>query len=205
MPTHYAGDEAGDVSFAFAKGASRFFIIALICTREPERLREALSAFKAAHHLRDAFEFSFHGLTNLRLKASVLTALNAFPFSVWAVIVDKRALSAPFRMMDRTHFYLFFVTELLRFIPESERAQSVLMLDEFDRSGRQPVELGKALKILDIHKGFKKITTKRSRSEPLIQIADLMAGCVFSKFARNEDRFFKIVRSKFARVIEYAE
>ena len=39
MPFHYAGDEAGDVAFAFTQGASRHFVIALIRTTEPETLR----------------------------------------------------------------------------------------------------------------------------------------------------------------------
>lgn len=34
----FASDESGDVTFAFDKGASRYFVVAVIATPEPETL-----------------------------------------------------------------------------------------------------------------------------------------------------------------------
>lgn len=39
----FAGDEAGDVSFAFDKGASRYFVAAVIATPDPDGLRQLLA------------------------------------------------------------------------------------------------------------------------------------------------------------------
>ena len=39
----FAGDEAGDVSFNFEKGASRYFVPAFIATRQPDTLRDVLA------------------------------------------------------------------------------------------------------------------------------------------------------------------
>ncbi len=39
----FAGDEAGDTSFAFAKGASRYFVVAGIATLYPDELRQLLA------------------------------------------------------------------------------------------------------------------------------------------------------------------
>jgi hypothetical protein len=39
----FAGDEAGDASFAFDKGASTHFVLALIATAQPDALRQALA------------------------------------------------------------------------------------------------------------------------------------------------------------------
>ena len=39
----FAGDEAGDVSFAFEKGASRYFVVAMIATSSPDALRQVLA------------------------------------------------------------------------------------------------------------------------------------------------------------------
>ncbi len=203
MPYHYAGDEAGDVTFAFTKGASRYFVIALIRTAEPDTLRAALATLRKEHHLPESFEFSFHELTNPRLRENVLTALQPLPFTAWAIVVDKRNLAEPFRVMPRTNFHNFFLTELIRYVPETERAGGILMLDEFDRSGKTPVELGKVFKARGIAKAFKKITTKRSRSEPLVQYADMVAGAVLAKYNKGDDHYLRLIRGKLAQLVEY--
>lgn len=203
MPSYFAGDEAGDVSFSFAKGASHYFVIALIHTAEPERLRDALSALRREHHLSETFEFSFHALTNPRLKENFFVALASLPFRMWAIIVDKRALAKSFRVMSRTSFYIFFLTELIRAIPESARVGNILLLDEFDRSDQMLADLGKSFKARAFHRGFKKIKTKRSRSERLIQCADLVAGALLARYGKGEERYLKLIREKLASVIEY--
>jgi hypothetical protein len=46
MPTFtLAGDESGDVSMSFAKGASRNFVIAMIATPYPDQLRSEFEVF----------------------------------------------------------------------------------------------------------------------------------------------------------------
>ncbi|MBI5651644.1 MAG: DUF3800 domain-containing protein [Chloroflexi bacterium] len=175
MPSYFAGDEAGDVSFSFAKGASHYFVIALIHTAEPERLRDALSALRREHHLSETFEFSFHALTNPRLKENFFVALASLPFRMWAIIVDKRALAKSFRVMSRTSFYIY----------------------------QMLADLGKSFKARAFHRGFKKIKTKRSRSERLIQCADLVAGALLARYGKGEERYLKLIREKLASVIEY--
>ena len=39
----FVGDEAGDVGFAFDKGASRYFVVAMIATSSPDALRQVLA------------------------------------------------------------------------------------------------------------------------------------------------------------------
>jgi hypothetical protein len=38
LPLTFAGDEAGDTGFRFNRGATRYFVMALISTRGPETL-----------------------------------------------------------------------------------------------------------------------------------------------------------------------
>jgi hypothetical protein len=205
MTTYYAGDESGDVSFAFAHGASDYFVIALIRTNEPDEVRSALAVLKKAYSLPEAFEFSFHGITSERLKERVLNALNELPLTAWAMVVNKHTLSEPFHAMPRRTFYLFFLTELIRSIPENERARSILLLDEFDRGEQVLADLGKMFKARNIHRGFKKIKTKRSQSEPLIQCADLIAGSVLTRYEDGEMRYWRLLRGKFIQVLEYSD
>jgi hypothetical protein len=44
---------------------------------------------------------------------------------------------------------------------------------------------------------------KRSRSEPLIQIADLVAGAVLRRDAHGQAEAFETVASKFKQVLDF--
>lgn len=55
----YAGDEAGDISFNFNKGATRYFVVALIGTQSPDELRAGLETFRLEHSLGAHTSFPF--------------------------------------------------------------------------------------------------------------------------------------------------
>lgn len=52
----FAGDEAGDASFAFSKGASRYFVIAVIATTGPDELRAVLDNIRKDNGLPQTYE-----------------------------------------------------------------------------------------------------------------------------------------------------
>ncbi len=58
----FAGDESGDGSFNFAKGASRYFVVTVIGTQNPDALRDLLSDVKQKSYLPKNFDFHFHWL-----------------------------------------------------------------------------------------------------------------------------------------------
>ncbi|MBI5714018.1 MAG: DUF3800 domain-containing protein [Chloroflexi bacterium] len=45
--------------------------------------------------------------------------------------------------------------------------------------------------------------TKRSKSEPLIQVADLVAGSILRRDAQGESEAFEMIQSKMRVVLEY--
>jgi hypothetical protein len=58
----FAGDEAGDVSFAFTKGASRNIVVSVIATSEPENLRTVLETVRKDANLSKTYEFGFNSV-----------------------------------------------------------------------------------------------------------------------------------------------
>ena len=70
LPLTFAGDEAGDSGFHFNRGATRYFVMALIGTRRPETLQEALRQLRENNSLPAGYEFSFHDTTSRRLRDS---------------------------------------------------------------------------------------------------------------------------------------
>jgi hypothetical protein len=120
MPTFtLAGDESGDVSMSFGKGASRNFVVKMIATQHPDQLRNELEVVRKNANLPRNYEFKFHSLTSARLRQDVFMALQQMDFSIWAVMADKTFLPDSFQKMPRTDFYLYFVAELLSAIPVS--------------------------------------------------------------------------------------
>lgn len=199
----FAGDEAGDVSFAFGKGASRYFIVAVVATADPDGLRQLLAELRQRSGLLAEYEFSFHALSSAPLRRRVLEALSNADFESWAIVVDKTTLPDPFKVMRRLDFYLYFVTELIRLIPEDKREGATLILDEFGSAATQRTELRRFMAARSIPRSFKRILVKRSRSEPLIQVADLVAGAVLRRDAKADAEAYEYVTGKLRRVWEY--
>lgn len=200
----FAGDEAGDVSFRFDRGATRYFVVALIGTRQPEALREALRRLREQANLPARHEFSFHRLTSKRLRAEVWDTLRGLDFHAWAVVVDKTKLPDSFYVMPGRSFYVFFVTEAIRLIPEPKRRGPVLLLHRFNQAGHAVTALKQALRIRNIRHEFGKIRAKRARGEELIQIADLAAGALLRKYSAGEAEGYQVIRSKLSALLEYS-
>ena len=185
-PITFAGDESGDVSFSFDKGASRYFVFALIATSQPDDIRQALRGLRRQRNLPAQYEFKFHKLSSVALRRAAFTLLNTLDFQATVLYVDKVTLPDSFRVMTGQMFYAFFVSEVIRLIPETEREGATLLLDQFDPSGRAIRELKRTLGRRQIQRGFKRITHVRSRSESLVQVADLVAGTVLRSVERRQ-------------------
>ena len=199
----FAGDEAGDVSFAFDKGATRYFVVAAIATSEPDRLRQLLADLRQTSGLPREYEFKFNTLSSTALRRRVFEALSAADFEAWAVIVDKTTLSDPFKVMRGLDVYVYFVTELIQLIPPEKRAGATLILDEFGSASHLRLELRRFMTARNIPRQFKRVLAKRSRSEGLIQIADLVAGAVLRRDARRDAEAYDLIAPKLKRVLEF--
>ncbi len=199
----FAGDEAGDTSIDFKKGASRYFVIAVVATQDADELRAVLGDLRELENLSDGFEFHFNALTSKKLREKTLSALKAADFKSWALIVDKTALSQPLRALTGMELYLYMVTELVSRIPVNVREKGTLILDEIGSSKAALAGLKRMLKAHGIRHGFSRILFRRSRSEDLIQVADLVAGAILRRDAKNDHEAFGYVKDKLVDVFEY--
>jgi len=200
----FAGDESGDVSFRFDKGASHYFVVTVIATSSPENLRDVLNNLRRNLGLGERYEFGFHKLASIKLRNKVFKALSEADFDAWAILVDKTTLGEAFKAMSGLDFYIFFVTELIRHIPTEKRAGGTLILDEFGYPDRTKDELKRILKARNIQHGFRRISIRRSQSETLIQIADLIAGATLRRDTRNDTGAYDLISQKIKKLIEYA-
>lgn len=200
----FAGDESGDVSFNFGKGASRYFVFAVIATTNPHALRQILADARQDLNLPPHYEFGFNAMAaSAKLRHRVFSALRRADFEAWALVVDKTVLPRVFQTMRRLDFYLFFVTELLEIIPEAKRIGATLVLDEFSGERELPVELRRYMKRRGLPRHFSRVLAKRSKSEPLIQVADLVAGAIFRRDSQGDAEAYEFIEGKLQIVAEF--
>jgi hypothetical protein len=196
-------DESGDASLRFEKGASRYFVISVIATQFPDSLRGFLENIRKDLKLAEHYEFGFHKLASIKLRDKVFTALSEAEFEAWAILVDKTLLNDELRSMTGLERYLFFVAELIRIIPAEKRAGGTLILDEFGYPDKTKDELKRILKARNIAHGFRRISIRRSQSEPLIQIADLIAGSIWRRDTNNDTGAYEMIERKIKKLVNY--
>ena len=203
--TTFAGDEAGHTSFNFEKGATRYFVIAFISTDQPDELRQAVARFRQEHSLSKQYESSFHEATGRGIREHFFAMLAEQSFNAWILVVNKPVLSDPLRAMRGTDFYSYCVSELIRAIPGDKRRGATLLLDEYDSAGKTLADLRRTMRARSISTGFKKITVRRSQSEDLVQVADMVAGATLRQFARNDDSYLRVIEEKVGLLIRYGQ
>ena len=199
----FAGDEAGDVSFRFDRGASRYFVMALVGTTAPTQLRQTLDRVRSQRHLPVDFEFKFHRLGNQRLRQAVWSALQEADFEVWGVAVDKQRLPDVLRTMPPRTFYAYFLNEAVQLVPDGIKENAPLWLDEFDRAGKTVAEFKRIASQRNLRYRFGRIRAIRSRSEGLVQVADIVAGAMLRHYDRGDNEGFQHLTGKIIKVLEY--
>ena len=199
----FAGDESGDVGFSFTRGATRFFTIARIATENPDTLRNVVPELQKTLNLDESYEFKFHRISSKKMKDFVFRRIVKEPFKIWAIIVDKLLLPDSFRFISATDFYLYFVTELINAIPPEDQENSLLILDQFGSKENISARTRKVMQSRNIPKRFKRIIAKDSETEPLIQIADLVAGAITHRDSMKGNDYFELIERKIVEIIEY--
>jgi hypothetical protein len=199
----FAGDEAGDVSMNFEKGASRYFVPAFITTQKPDALRERLANLRQTLGLSETHEFKFHKMTSTEIRTAVFSTLAHADFEIWALIVDKTRLPKIFETTASIEIYTHFVTDLLAIVPAELQRDATLILDEFGSTPDLRTELRRAMIKRHMPRLFKRVLIRPSNRESLIQVADLVAGAIMRRDTQNDSDAFDMVSRKIKRLELY--
>lgn len=199
----FAGDEAGDVSLNFKKGASRYFVPAFIATQSPDLLRETLTDLRKTLNLRETHEFKFHKMASANIRNAVFSTLAHADFEAWALVVDKTSLPKIFETVGSLEIYMHFVTELLGMIPAELQQDATLILDEFGSTPDLRTELRRTMLKRHMPRLFKRVLVRSSDRESLIQVADLVAGSIMRRDTQNDSNAFDMISGKIKRLEVY--
>lgn len=198
-----AGDEAGDVSLNFGKGASRYFVPVFIVTQSPDGLRQTLADLRQELRLRETHEFKFHKMASTTIRSQVFSTLAHADFQAFALMVDKTTLPKIFETLESLEIYMHFVTELLGMIPSELQQDATLILDEFGSTPDLRTELRRTMMKRHMPRLFKRVLVRSSDRESLIQVADLVAGSIMRRDTQHDSDAFDMIARKVKRLDVY--
>lgn len=199
----FAGDEAGDVSMNFKKGASKYFVPVFISTDTPDALRQTLVDLRQTLDLRETHEFKFHKMSDAEIRHQAFSTLSHANFDAWVLIVDKTHLPKIFETTESIEIYTHFITELLNIIPVELQKDATLILDEFGSTPNLRTELRRAMIKRHMPRLFKRVIVRSSHRESLIQVADLVAGAVMRRDSHNDSDAFDMISKRIKRLELY--
>lgn len=193
---HAFGDETGDAGFKLARGSTPFFVAGLVLTNRPDELREYLSDYREEMRLTKADELSFRRSPD-RNRNAFLHGLMGHAMAIRALVVNKALLGKDLRTLGRMEFYAWAFGNLLAHVLDELDAATVV-LDEFGHPGAMGRALKRtltgALSETTFRRHIRRIYPRRSHSEPLLQVADMVTGAIHREASEGDDRFYRIIR-----------
>ena len=177
MTQHIFIDDSGDPGLK--KSNTFLLVVAAVVIINYENvvsLSTAINGFREALRWNKLHEFKFNS-TEKRIVKDLLRIVSHFEFTAHAVIIDKTKIVNSLQLPPNENLYNFAIKELLLKLKLS--AESIIVIDgvaDKNQIQRMRTYLRQALKQQGVEKC--KINFVDSRKEPLVQLADIIAGSV---------------------------
>ena len=174
-------DDSGDPGFNIARGATSHFVIACVIFDDElvaEETALAIKKYRRKVGFPDEVEFKFAKSSN-DIKLGFLRAVSKFTFRVRAIVVDKNVIRSNELKKVQNSFYSYFIKQVLLH-NKGTLANSKIRLDGHgDRLFRRNLTtyLRKNLNSSS-RKIMKNVQLVDSKSNVLIQMADMIAGAI---------------------------
>jgi len=199
-------DDSGDPGFKLQKGSSSVFVIVLVIFDDTLIVEEtALALKKLRRELKfpDAMEFKFHK-SRKEIKRKFLQVCAKYSFKVRAIVVKKENIYSNFLRSSTDSFFNYVVMQVLRNSGKNIRRAKL----KFDKRGEKRIrdELRAYLsRELDNKRNnvFSDLKFVDSKQNILIQLADMVAGCIASYHKGKDKELYKIIQKRLDDVWEF--
>ena len=187
---HIGLDESGSLT-----AATPLFTLAAVVTPRPETLRNLVkrAATSSGKHFkrrrRATGEFKWSNASR-RLRSEVLTRLSKTDAELFALTVNKEGR----RLEDSPENYAILVCELLSLCWDTF-PNVALSVDRHFTSPEQIAAVNTFIYRQWPAAGVLSITHVDSQRSPLVQLADFVAGCVYSG-RQQQDEAFRLIEGK---------
>lgn len=196
-------DESGDCGFKFERGSSRFLVIvAIYVLGNKDEIVGAIQELKTKYDFDVLFEFKFSRCKDT-LKQECLRVIAQLPIAYKAIVVDKKNVKAPTPVLALHPRELYFeAVRRLLYDNNPPLVHSTLVIDEAIAKIHHR-EWGGLLKQYVSRTLVQKVRQVRSQSEPLIQIADMIAGSIARLHEKDDPRWYQLIRGREKILIEF--
>ncbi len=178
-------DDSGDAGFKLDRGSTPFFVIALVIfddDLEAEKTAVAIKEFRRSLGFPDSMEFKFFK-SRQPVREKFLSAITPFKFRVRCLIVDKSLIRSDELRNNKNSFYSYIIKMALEHSSGSIVDARIKIDGSGDRIFRKNfmTYLRRELNSGD-HKIMSKCRLVDSKTDVLIQMADMIAGTIRRSF-----------------------
>lgn len=194
-------DESGDPGMKAKEGSSEFFVMVAVLFEEDAVALECdqrIEEFRVSKGWQREFKFSHMRVTD---RAAFLEAVAGFDFFYLAFVLNKRRLWSP-SFNDKETFWSYTASLLVN-NAKVHLDDATIVIDRCgDRAFQQQLRVYLQRKINGPaeRRHIKKVKMEDSRSNNLLQLADMIAGAVARSFLND-----KPDRQTYRRIISHRE
>ncbi len=202
-------DDSGDPGFKIDRGSSPVFVIACIIfddELEAERTAVHIKEYRRRLKKSDRFEFKFNK-SDKKTRLKFLEEISQFHFRIRVIVFDKAKIQS-FELKTSKHsFYNYAIKMVLKHSFGTIKEAKIRLDGHLDRIYKREVirYLRKELNNRE-ERVFQKLQFVDSKTNVLIQTADMIAGAIHRKYVkRNTDSkdYFAVIRRKVEDLWEF--
>lgn len=186
-------DDSGDPGFKIGKGSSKVFVIAMVIFKdnlEAERASLAIKDLRRKLKMSDLSEFKFNK-SSKKFRQIFIESIKKFDFKIRAIVVDKKDIYSQRLKTHKENFYNYIIMQVIKNSRSIKNAKL-----KFDKRGE--IEIRNQLRAylsreLDNKKNnvFSDLKFVDSRQNTLIQLADMVAGSIFSFYTSKDKAYLE--------------
>lgn len=188
-------DESGDLGFS--PGASNYFVITFLATKDNTPLKRAVRKVKKKYRLAPGFELKGN-TTPPKIKEDVLKRIASLDIDIYAIVMNKANVS-PRLHQDTNILYNYVLGRIV--VPYICKQSVVTIVVD-----RRVVSVTSGFK-LDEYLAYKvwyenlaevdmQIQHEDSKWTLGIQAADVVCNSIFRKYESGDERFYNLIRGK---------
>lgn len=183
-------DDSGDPGFKTDKGSTKYFIIAMVIFKdnlEAEKTAITIKELRRSLGFADSTEFRFFK-SSQDVRVKFLEAVSVHDFVVRAIVVNKSVIRSMELKKDKNKFYGYFIKEILKHSSKTIVGANIKIDGSGDRIFRKNfmTYLRRELSGTD-RKIMKNCKLVDSKTNVLIQLADMIAGSINRSYGPKED------------------
>lgn len=203
-------DDSGDPGFKVERGSSPVFVIACVIFNddlEAEKTAVAIKELRRKLKKSDNFEFKFNK-SNRALRLKFLESVYHFKFHIRAIVFEKSKIKSSELKTSKHSFYNYAVKMVLKNSFGTIKEAKIRLDGRGDRIYKREI-IRYLHQELNKREGrvFQKIQFVDSKSNVLIQLADMVAGAIHRKYEleKSDARiYFAVIKKRVEDLWEFS-